>query len=364
MIDIQLEVGNRWAYISTFLKGRTENQVKNRFKTLLKKHILGTYGKSFYDNYMKEVAGRDEHDYPWKSDQIVLSLLELKKNERDNMQGQIIPNGNLQMIDGDKTANNTNMAENHAIGALSAFQKVSSNFAAYSRNSNAMNTMNSQPVYLNHSLDYIQDGKNLNYESINLNNSMRSFNSVNSGADQQNMSMNSYTMNKNQNIGSLNPQSTKEEIKQDRRKPLKNTESMVKSTIPRTFIDLGAEMVNNGTTKQDTASVGASDNAQMDIPVTLKNNSENKNGGNDDVNMDSTSNNNFNMNFQPMMSIPEISLIDVKQMAVRKFIDSENEENLYIMQDGSMVVECIKTSQIKMLSHSAELTIPLRSYMN
>lgn len=78
LIEIQLEVGNRWSYISTFLKGRTENQVKNRFKTLVKKYVIGAYGKSYYDNYIKEISNKDESENPFKDDPIVNSLLILK----------------------------------------------------------------------------------------------------------------------------------------------------------------------------------------------------------------------------------------------------------------------------------------------
>ena len=36
MIEKQIQHGNRWAHIATFLLGRTENQVKNRFKHIQK----------------------------------------------------------------------------------------------------------------------------------------------------------------------------------------------------------------------------------------------------------------------------------------------------------------------------------------
>lgn len=54
MIEKQIEHGNRWAYISTFLKGRTENQVKNRFKHMQKKYVESAYGKEYYKEYAKE----------------------------------------------------------------------------------------------------------------------------------------------------------------------------------------------------------------------------------------------------------------------------------------------------------------------
>lgn len=365
MIEVQLEVGNRWAYIATFIKGRTENQVKNRFKTLLKKYMLSTYGKGFYENYVKEVANRDENEYPWRNDQVVLALLEEKKNEQSNMKGKSMMNQNMQLSDDNNPLVNANIVDSLAAGSLSAFQKVDSNFAAYSRNASTLHAMNSQPVYMNHSLDYLQEGKNLNYESINLNNSMRSFNSVNSGMDQQNLSMTNYPVNNNQNMNLLNPGQSSEQKKHGGRKQSKNNDSVMKSTIPRTFIDLGAEMSNKSASKSDSNNLSGNANAQMENAASFPtNNMDNKNGGSDDVNMDAVSNSNANMNYQSMGMNQEPSLFEIKQMAVRKFIDSNNDENLYIMQDGSMVVECIKTSQMKILSHSTELTMTLRQAMN
>ena len=104
----------------------------------------------------------------------------------------------------------------------------------------------------------------------------------------------------------------------------------------------------------------------MDAISFNKNNKEYKNGNSEDANMDSVSNsNNNNLSYQiaGCQSISmnlEPSIMDIKSMAVRKFIDSENEENLYVLPDGSMVVECIKTSKFKIISHSKELTVPLK----
>lgn len=81
----------------------------------------------------------------------------------------------------------------------------------------------------------------------------------------------------------------------------------------------------------------------------------------DDVNMDSISESNYTL--QSMMH-QEPNINDIKHAAVRKFIDSENEENLYVMQDGSLVVECIKTSLIKRITQTAELMLPLKSVMS
>lgn len=361
MIEIQLEAGNRWAYISTFLKGRTENQVKNRFKTLIKKYVLSKFGKSHYDSYMKEISKRDEHEYPWKNDQIVNALLESKRQERDNSAGQNSASKNVPMSEESKTPANVNINEVNAAGALSAFQKVNSNFMMYSRNASTVNAMNSQPVYLNHSLDYLQDGNNLNNESINLNNSM---NSMNSGMGQQNLSMGNMSFTGGQNIARQNMTKSNEGSKE--KKPPAKTSEVVKSTVPRASIDLMAEGSNEKMRRKDTGSIQGADTSQMEMNSF----SENKNVSNDDANMDAASNsNNMNLNMagyntQNMQMNPEmINIVEVKQMAVRKFIDSDNEENMYILPDGTMVIECIKTGWTKIVSHSNELTIPLKYSM-
>ena len=235
MVEVQLEVGNRWAYISTFLKGRTENQVKNRFKTLIKKYVLGTYGKSYYDNYVREISERDEHESLWKSDKIVNELLELKRQERDSCNEENFVSKNMKILH-ENLPSNEDIPENNVVGTISAFKKVSSNFAAYSRNATNLHTLNSQPIYLNHSLDYLQEGKNLNYESINLNNSM---NSKNSGIDQLNSSMNNISFNNGQKKASLNLSQNLEESKEKKKKSLLiNSETMINSTVPRASINL------------------------------------------------------------------------------------------------------------------------------
>eukprot|EP00344_Euplotes_crassus_P010024 CAMPEP_0197004864 /NCGR_PEP_ID=MMETSP1380-20130617/26131_1 /TAXON_ID=5936 /ORGANISM="Euplotes crassus, Strain CT5" /LENGTH=575 /DNA_ID=CAMNT_0042423801 /DNA_START=20 /DNA_END=1747 /DNA_ORIENTATION=- len=349
MIEIQLETGNRWAYISTFLKGRTENQVKNRFKTLIKKYVLSTYGKSYYENYLKEIANRDEHEYQWKNDPIVNSLLEAKRQERDNSAGQSSASKNVQMNEETKAPPTININDLNAAGALSAFQKVGSNFLNYSRNASSMNAMNSQPVFNNNSLDYLQEGKNLINESIYLNNSLRSMNSVNSGMDQQNNSMGNMSFNNGQSFGRQNLTKSNEGSK-EKTKGINRTPDVVKSTIPRASIDLMGDNSNEKKMRQDTSNIQNTENAQMEVSPLGGNNTNTKNQANENAKMDSVSNSsnmNLNMtgfNSQNVQMNPEMmSIYQVKQMAVRKFIDSENEENMYILHDGTIFIECIKT---------------------
>lgn len=81
MIEKQIEHGNRWALISTFLYGRTENQVKNRFKHILKKFVEEKYGKDYYRKYCQEVLQNDALENIDKKDKIVEELLESKREE-------------------------------------------------------------------------------------------------------------------------------------------------------------------------------------------------------------------------------------------------------------------------------------------
>lgn len=131
--------------------------------------------------------------------------------------------------------------------------------------------------------------------------------------------------------------------------------SMANSTVPHASIDL---MVNTDNQKmmikQEQSNDDTVDNINSSTPNKPQENA-------DDVNMDSVSESNYTL--QSMMH-QEPNINDIKQAAVRKFIDSENEENLYVMQDGSLVVECIKSSLIKRVSQTAELMLPLKSVMN
>jgi hypothetical protein len=81
-----------------------------------------------------------------------------------------------------------------------------------------------------------------------------------------------------------------------------------------------------------------------------------------DANMDSVSDSNYTL--QSLTINQKTPISEIKQAAIRKFIDSENEENLYILPDGSMIIECIKTSRIKKVSNTAELMFPLKHVMN
>lgn len=127
---------------------------------------------------------------------------------------------------------------------------------------------------------------------------------------------------------------------------------MPKSTVPCASIDL--MKVN-----QNSINNHASDNSNIQYESPKP--SKPKNSANEDANMDSVSDSNYTL--QSMATNQDISISDIKQAAIRKFIDSENEENLYILYDGSLIIECIKTSRIKKISNTAELMLPLRHVM-
>lgn len=105
-----------------------------------------------------------------------------------------------------------------------------------------------------------------------------------------------------------------------------------------------------------------SDQSDSNIQYESSKPNKSKNSPNEDANMDSVSDSNYTL--QSNATNQEISISDIKQAAIRKFIDSENEENLYILYDGSLIIECIKTSRIKKISNTAELMLPLKHVMN
>jgi len=119
-----------------------------------------------------------------------------------------------------------------------------------------------------------------------------------------------------------------------------------KSTIPRTSIDLiaaSAEIANRGKQESNDDTVN---NIQSEMTTSLKMKGECADVGSlDDANMDSASESNFI--YQSYMMNKEMGIGEVKQSAIRKFIDSENDENLYVLHDGSLYTECIKTSKTK-----------------
>jgi len=80
-------------------------------------------------------------------------------------------------------------------------------------------------------------------------------------------------------------------------------------------------------------------------------------GVQDDANIDSLS----KCSLPPIWPMPEMSASDVRQAAVRKFIDSENEENLYLLQDGTLIAEWIRTSLIRRVEQPSDLLVPLKN---
>lgn len=190
MIEKQIKNGNRWAFISTFIKGRTENQVKNRFKHILKKFVENKYGKEFFRKYSSESLKKTTLEIIGSKDKIVEELLEHKKMEMKN-------NPNSSQAYDAQMNTDTQMHSNGAINeynlyqSSSAFRKVGKNLSKYSRNAAALQSMNSQPIYMNNSFDYVLN----NDESIGLNKSIRILNNSNSTSQDQNPEFNPFPSN-------------------------------------------------------------------------------------------------------------------------------------------------------------------------
>ena len=173
MLEKQMENGNRWALIATFLHGRTENQVKNRFKHILKKFVEGKYGKEYFQTYSKEALRADAIVNIDKKDIIIEELLEQKKLEAVDDPAQVSNNISGSKIKVEDYCLSHPSHENNLFNNASAFKQVSSNFMGYSRNVQKLQQYNSQPHYLNLSMEAMHhDFTNLNVESSNLNNSM------------------------------------------------------------------------------------------------------------------------------------------------------------------------------------------------
>lgn len=134
-----------------------------------------------------------------------------------------------------------------------------------------------------------------------------------------------------------------------------------KSTVPRASIDLLPNSKKLQNMVKQESNDDTVNNIQSDNSETLqKYAAASHQDSGEDANMDSDS----NFTFQSNTYQNEPSIKDIKQAAVRKFIDSENEENLYVMQDGTLVIECIKTSKIKRVKQTSELMLPLKSFVS
>lgn len=90
LVKLYKKIGNKWSRIAHCLKGRTENQVKNRFRTCFKKSI----GKLSRDNFRSETSSLkrnsgedDEEEFDVKvldSEEEPETAAELKEEELDN----------------------------------------------------------------------------------------------------------------------------------------------------------------------------------------------------------------------------------------------------------------------------------------
>ena len=122
-----------------------------------------------------------------------------------------------------------------------------------------------------------------------------------------------------------------------------NNASMNQCTIPRTSIDLIPAKESDSMRKQESNddTVG---NIQSDMTTSIHVRGDwSKDDSGKDASMDSVSES--NLIFQNIDK--DHSLSDIKKKALRKFIDSENDENLYVMADGTLYSEWIKTSKFK-----------------
>lgn len=360
MIEKQIQHGNRWAHIATFLIGRTENQVKNRFKHIQKKYVEGKYGKEFYREYSKEKVDKNTIENLDKPDKIIDELLEIKKSELNSNQEKslsayntptkvniIKPIANYQSEFVENLPNYSKKMTYHIDN------KVETSYNMYSRNVQKLHNMHPQTAYMNYSMDAIPlNIQNLNAESINLNNSMRSDNALSSSwscSINDVNSMNGYNSNPYNMYKSLStPYRNSAFCTQPNQMMFKNkinTVNMNQWTIPRTSIDLIPSKESESMRKQESNddTVG---NIQSDMTTSLNIRADcSKDDSVKDASMDCISDSGYII--QNHTFSKDLSISEVKKKSIRKFIDCENEENLYVMADGTLYSEWIKTSKIK-----------------
>ena len=61
-MEISLEIGCKWSNIAKILKGRTENSVKNRFKSLIKKERKEKLKQGFQNPLWLDDSTLDQMD--------------------------------------------------------------------------------------------------------------------------------------------------------------------------------------------------------------------------------------------------------------------------------------------------------------
>jgi hypothetical protein len=372
MIEKQIENGNRWAHIATFLHGRTENQVKNRFKHMLRTFVEDKYGKEYFLKNSKEILQQNPYGSATKDNRIIEELYQFKTQELQNNQEKGEKSSPiLSKSSGGENSSNPNQ-DNEVSTSMSAFKKLNSNLTNYSRNVPKLHQLHSQPHYINYNLDYGQfHMRNLNADAINLNNSMYMVNPMNCSYEHPANMMNAGLVQQPTNLNktmdeAIKPQTViKPKLGSGKPKATHKralNDLLSKNTVPRTSIDL-AQLSNDPKMmiKQESHEETV-ENIQSEFSRSLKiTEHSHKNDSGEDVNMECPSDTSFNAAHMPMPS--SISIAEIKQNAVRKFIDSDNDENLYVMKDGSLFVECIRTSMTKRLSHPYELMFPLKNSM-
>ena len=344
------------------LHGRTENNVKNRFKHILKKFCDNKYGKAYYPKYQKKRAKiTEDSEANLPRDEIVEEMLMVKKQELNTtniqMQGYdplfSMFNNQVNMMNSyqspyyvQSSAFNKPQQSTNMVSKNSAFNKLQKNTSMMSRNNvSKLGKINSQPFSMNYNMGEMwPDFNNLNNESLNLNSSMKSDGNWSYDVQASSMYKNNIQSGYNEgiwnqtNFGSNGHNSIMNGI---------NASGQVEDPN-----------VHMNTSHVPTASINLmpDDNKMEEEPQKQ----------NEGIMGQKIVQNEADANMEPMLNpnlnLPLLYNIDtIKKNYIRKFIDSENEENFYVLNDGKMYVECIRTGQVKPVSQGVDIIHPINN---